>query len=194
MILTITLLIIIVLGFIGYKNNWFTNKSANSEDTSMVVKEFLDTMIPHYEEAAKVSQPIMNDLSISEPKVRILAANIVDNQSFEMMQMINIYTEFFGGSYTSTTTYKSMKIDTTNLKGDDLAKVYIKNMIKHHELSIKIAKKYIKKLDKIKKASSYTENGLTIINTHPSLDLTYDMAKKIIEEQNKEIELMEKIY
>lgn len=183
----------ITIGFILYKNNTFTSNN-QPEDTSVVVREYLEMMIPHHEEAVKVSTPIMNDLSITEPKVRILAANIVDNQSFEMVQMRNLYIEFLGGYYTATTTYHTITKDLSVLKGDELAKVYLNEMIKHHKEAIKVSQKYMKKIEKVRKASSYTENGLTVMNTHPSLDITYDIAKKLIEDQEKEIELIKSLY
>ena len=191
MIITITLLVLITLGFIGYKSDWF-NMEEKNRDTSIVVRDFLDMMIPHHEEAVNISRPIMNDLSITEPKVRILAANIVDTQTFEMEKMRNIYIEFLGGSYTSTTTH-SMD-DTKDLKGDDLAKAYVENMIKHHKDAIKVAEKYIKLIDKIRKESSTESNGLIITNSHPSIDMTYDIAKGIIQDQKTEIEVMEGLY
>lgn len=194
MIITITLLILIVLGFILYKNGILTDNN-KGKDTSVFVRDFISVMIPHHDEALTVSRVIMNDLSITEPKVRILAANIVDNQSFEIDQMKNIYGEYLGGEYTmSTSTEDHMMGDYTNIKGDDLGKAYVKDMIEHHEEAIKVASKYVKLIDKVKKENSTTNNGLVITNSHPAVDMTYDMAKEIIESQTKEIESMKALY
>lgn len=193
MIITITLLVLIVLGFILYKNGVFVNNK--NQDTSVFVRDFIEMMIPHHEEAVKVSLTVMNDLDITEPKVRVLAANIVDNQSFEINQLKNIHAEFLGGEYMmSSSTENHMMRDYTNMKGDDLAKTYIEDMIKHHEEAVKVAEKYVKLIDKVRKASSSSEGGLIVTNSHPSIDMTYDMAKGIIESQAKEIELMKSLY
>ncbi len=174
--------------FIVYKNKSNIIDINDEKNTAVIVKDFLNKMIPHHEEAIKSSLKVMNDLDITNPKVRILSANIVDTQSFEVAQMKNIYREYLGGEYNySSSSYHDMMTDITNIKGDELAKVYAKDMIKHHDMAIKEAKKYIKLIDKVKKSNAKTENGLTITNSHPAIDLTYDLAKKIVETQEKEI-------
>lgn len=200
--ITITLLILIAIGFTVYKS--YTDGSfmkKEEKDTSVVVKNFINMMIPHHEEAVTSSMKVMNDLEITEPKVRIFAANVVDMQSFEISKMKNIHEQYLGGEYISTMTmdmdgkindehYEHMMSDVTNLKGDELAKTYAKDMIKHHEMAIKEAKDFIKTIDKVNKANSSSENGLTIINSHPAVDDTYQIAKDIIESQTKEIEVL----
>ncbi len=200
--ITITLLILIAIGFTVYKS--YTDGSfmkKEEKDTSVVVKNFINMMIPHHEEAVTSSMKVMNDLEITEPKVRIFAANVVDMQSFEISKMKNIHEQYLGGEYISTMTmdmdgkindehYEHMMSDVTNLKGDELSKTYAKDMIKHHEMSIKEAKDFIKTIDKVNKANSSSENGLTIINSHPAVDDTYQIAKDIIESQTKEIEVL----
>ncbi len=187
-IITITILILITIGFILYKNKSNTLDISDSKNTALIVQDFINKMIPHHMEAVNVSMKVMNDLEISNPKARILAANIVDGQSFEIDQMKNIYREYLGGEYVfSTTTYHNMMRDVKDIKGDELLKVYKKDMIKHHNIAIDEAKDYIKKIDKIRSKSSTTKDGLTITNSHPAIDITYDLAKKIVETQKKEI-------
>ena len=192
LIITIILLILIALGFIVYKN--YSSKTISIDDeknTATVVKNFLNKMIPHHEEAIKISSQVMNDRDITEAKVRILAANIVDNQSFEISKMKNIYSEFLGSDYAlSTSTYKNMIGDLSKLKGDELAKAYIKNMIKHHKEAVSEAKEYVRLIDKIRKAGSTTKDGLTVSNSHPAIDMSYDLAKGIIDSQEKEITVL----
>lgn len=197
--ITITLLILIAIGFTVYKS--YTDGSfmkKDEKDTAVIVKNFINMMIPHHEEAVESSLKVMNDLAITEPKIRIFAANVVDTQSFEISKMKNIYGLYLGSEYISAlkidTTgkskdehYEHMMTDTTNLKGDDLAKSYTKDMIKHHEMAIKEAKDFIKTIDKVNKSNSNTENGLTVSNSHPAVDETYQIAKDIIETQTKEI-------
>ncbi len=200
--ITITLLILIAIGFTVYKSytdGSFMKKS--EKDTAVVVKNFINMMIPHHEEAVNSSLKVMNDLAITEPKIRVFAANVVDTQSFEISKMKNIHGLYLGSEYVPTVTidadgksnnahYEHMMTDTSNLKGDDLAKIYTKDMIKHHEMAIEEAEDFIKAIDKVKKADSNTENGLTITNSHPAVDETYQIAKDIIATQTKEIEEM----
>ncbi len=206
--ITIILLILIAVGFTIYKSysdGSFMKK--DEKDTAIIVKNFINMMIPHHQEAVTSSMKVMNDLEISEPKLRIFAANVVDIQSFEISKMKNIYGQYLGVEYIPTMSmdmsmdgkntdghYKHMMSDTTNLKGDKLAKTYTKDMIKHHEMAIKEAKDFIKAIDKAKKSSSNTENGLTITNSHPAVDETYQIAKDIIESQTKEIEMLKALY
>lgn len=204
--ITITLLILIAVGFTVYKS--YTDGSfmkKDEKDTAVIVKKFINMMIPHHEEAIDSSLKVMNDLEITEPKVRIFAANVVDMQSFEVSKMKNIYEQYLGGEYMSTMTmnadgknsdenYEHMMSDTTNLKGDELAKTYTKDMIKHHEMAIKEAKDFIKTIDKVNKTNSSSENGLTITNSHPAVDETYQIAKDIIESQTKEVEMLKAWY
>lgn len=197
LIITIILLVLIVLGVILYRNmsNNRYAKMAEDGNTEVVVRGFLDEMIPHHQEAVDSSLAVMNDLAISNGEVRIFAANVVDTQSFEISRMENIYRELLLKEYIPTMVMDgkkqhTMMDDTTGLKGDELAKAYTKDMIKHHEKAIDMAKDYVKLIDKIKKASAHTENGLTVTNSHPAIDATYDLAKQIIDTQTKEVEVM----
>lgn len=197
--ITITLLILIAIGFTIYKS--YTDGSfmkKEEKDTAVTVKNFINMMIPHHEEAVESSLKVMNDIEITEPKIRIFAANVVDTQSFEISKMKNIHAQYLGSEYVSTVTidlngkskdehYEHMMTDTTALKGDELAKTYTKDMIKHHEMAIEEAEDFIKTIDKVNKTNSNSENGLTITNSHPAVDETYQIAKDIIATQTKEI-------
>jgi uncharacterized protein (DUF305 family) len=194
--ITITLLILIAIGFTVYKG--YTDGSfmkSKQKDTAIVVKDFINMMIPHHEEAITSSLKVMNDLGITEPKVRIFAANVVDTQSFEVSKMKNIYSLYLGGEYSTSTDKDShMMSDVTTLKGNELAKSYTKDMIKHHEKAVEEAKDFIKLIDKIRKSDSTTKDGLTITNSHPAVDDTYQIAKDIVESQEKEIALLKTWY
>ena len=173
---------------------------ANETDTAVIVKSFLDKMIPHHQEAVDSSLKVMNDLEITDPQVRIFAANMVDTQSFEISKMESMYREYLGSEYTQTISldakgtgedhYQHMMSDTSGLKGDELAKSYAKDMIKHHEAAIEMAQDYMKLIEKVKSYDSTTSNGLTITNTHPAIEESYELAKQIIDAQTKEIGMM----
>lgn len=173
---------------------------AKETDTAVIVRSFFDKMIPHHQEAVDSSLKVMNDLEITDPQVRIFAANVVDTQSFEISRMQNMHREYLGGEYTQTTSldangkgqdhYEHMMSDMSALKGDELAKSYTNDMIKHHEAAVEMAQDYMKLIDKVRSYDSSTENGLTITNSHPAVDESYELAKQIIETQTKEIEMM----
>ncbi len=193
-IITIIVFILVILGVTLYvnRNNDSFADVANETNTAVIVKSFIDKMIPHHEEAITSSLKVMNDLDITEPKVRIFAANVVDTQSFEIERMKNIYTEYLGVEYVpaiilDSKMSKHSMDKTEGLKGDVLAKVYTDQMIKHHDGAVKMAQDYMKLIDKVKKASEKTENGLTVSNNHPAIESTYELAKQIIEMQEKEI-------
>lgn len=193
-IITIIVLVLVILGTILYRmasNNRYASMG-EAGNTAVVVQGFLDDMIPHHQEAVDSSLKVMNDLDITNGQVRIFAANVVDNQSFEISRMENIYRELLLKEYIPTVMVDAHATTSTesDLKGDELAKSYTKEMIKHHKKAIDMAGDYVKLIDKIKKATSHTENGLTVTNSHPAIDATYEMAKQIVDTQTKEIEVM----
>ncbi len=173
-------------------DNTFKDVSGET-DAALIAKSFIDKMIPHHEGAVASSLIVMNDLGITESKVRVLAANIVDSQTFEIAKMKSMYAEYLGSEYPASTTHHTMSaID--GLKGDVLGRAYATAMITHHEDAIKMSKDYIKLVDKFKKDSEVKEEGLTVSNNHPALELTYELAKQIIDTQEKEIEQMKTWY
>ncbi len=193
-IITIILLILLALIVVLYRsmsNDTFKDM-ANETDTAVIVKSFLNKMIPHHQEAVDSSLKVMNDLEITDPQVRIFAANVVDNQSFEISKMQSIYREYLGEEYTPTVVMNmnGSTDKTAELKGDALAKTYTKNMITHHEDAIKMAQDYMKLIDKVRSYDSNTDNGLTITNSHPAVDESYALAQQIVETQTKEIETL----
>lgn len=181
----------IALGFILYNN--YSNKEladgVDSKNTTIIVKTFLNKMIPQQIESAQLSNIVMRDLDITEPKYRILAANISDRDSFRVEQMKGLYMTHLGGVYGSDV-YKPIMKDMSEIKGDVLAKSYIKEMIKHHKKAIDDAKDYIKIINKVKKANSNTEDGFTITTSHPAIDDSYDLAVEIVKQYEKDIEEM----
>lgn len=195
MTITIILLIIIALGFIIYKN-YSAGKLSDLNDskkTEIIVKNFMSKMIYLSNESAQISLKVMKDLSITDAKYRIFAANVVDRDSFKIDQMKGLYTQYLGDDYsTASSTYKNIMKNMADLKGDDLSKVYVKEMIKHHDKAINIAKDYIKLIDKIQKSNSHTENGLTITSSNPIMNDSYSIAVDIINNYQKDIEELKK--
>ena len=194
MIITIILFVLIALAVVLTRNmSTGTFKDvADETNTAVLVKSFLDKMIPHHEMAIDESLKVMNDKDITESNVRIFAANIADTQSFEIERMKTLYMEYLGSEYIPTVIIEAKKMDMeempADLKGDELAKDYTKRMIAHHEEAVTIAKDYVKLIDKVRKESEKSENGLTVSNNHPAIDLSYEIAQEIIVTQEKEIE------
>lgn len=191
-IITITILILIALGFIGYKNDWFSFDKG--QDANIVLESYLKSMIDHNNTAVISSKIIMNDLEIGEAKVRVMAANIVDTESFDMSRMQNMYTNYLGSEYQISTSTKNIFDNLKDLKGDKLGKVYIRDLISYDKKTIDMSEDFMKKMDRVNKANSTTKDGLTITNSHPVLDESYALAKSLIEVKRKEIESLEKIY
>jgi uncharacterized protein (DUF305 family) len=80
-----------------------------------------------------------------------------------------------------------MMTNTTGLVGDARAKVYLKDMIAHHEAAIESAEKTRKLIEKIEKAHSTSDGVITVMNSHPGIDATLIFTKHIEEVQKKEI-------
>lgn len=192
-IITISILILIALGFIGYKTDIFGTKSIN-KDTSVIVKDYLNTMMIYNNDAVIVSIPIMNNLEIKESKVRVLAANVVDNQSFDISKMKNIYNQYLGPVPEIATSSENIFTDLKDIKGEELGEEYVKDVIEHYKKSIKISEKFIKQIDQYKKYNSVKQGGLVITSSHPAIDESYDFAKNIIEAYKKELDSLKEIY
>jgi hypothetical protein len=63
-------------------------------------------------------------------------------------------------------------------------------MINHHNKTISDAKDYIKLIDKVRKASSNTQDGLTVTTSHPAIDDSYNFAVEIIKDYQADIDTM----
>ena len=193
-IITISILILIAFVFIGYKTDMFGLITKDNSDYSLIVKDYLGKMIDHEQLAVMASTPIMNNLDIKEARVRVMAANTVDVHSFDIAKMNNIYSQYLGGAYMISTSTENIFSNLAELKGDELGKMYIKDLIKHNERSIKISETFIKKIEKYKNANAVKQDGIVITSSHPAIDESYDLAKSIIDSKKKEIELMKNIY
>ncbi len=194
LIITISILILIALGFIAYKTDLFNMNNSKDVDTSAIIKDYLGRHIENADDAVMISKTIMNDLDITNAKVRVLAADIVDTQSFDISRMNNIHTLYLGSEYIPSTTTENIFSKLEGKKGDDLAKLYVKKMIKHHKMNIDLSKDFIKKIDAYREANSSSQGDLVISNSHPSIDESYDLAKSIMDRSQKEIVTLEELY
>lgn len=172
------------------------NVTVEVNNSDVAVKVFLEEMIPHHQEAVRNSRLVMNDMDITNPDIRALAAHIDDTQTFEVVKMDGWYQEWFGTYYDESKTllrvpYEPMMGDLTALKGDALAKVYLRGMIDHHKHAIMTSAEIRNFIEKTEKAKGTSDGQLTIMNSMPAIDQTLILTKEIETNQTKEIQRME---
>lgn len=182
------LIVLVITGRIFYNQNQHMMTATTPEDA---VKNFLEMMIPHHSEAVEFSKVIMMDREITNPEVRIFAARIADAQEFEIAQMEGWYQEWFKTEYVfDPSIYKPMMSDSKETTGDVRARVYLKDMIAHHQHAIDSAQDTREQIDSLMKNFSKSDGTITITNSHPGIDTTVMYAKHVEEAQQKEIEEM----
>ncbi|MBY0538011.1 DUF305 domain-containing protein [Patescibacteria group bacterium] len=101
-------------------------------------REFIMGMIPHHEEAiATAKQVIERGGSTSE--IKTLAENIVKAQEAEVAQMKEWYKNWYGEEYIADGKYKPMMRPLESLSGAELDKVFLTDMVMHHQMAIMMA-------------------------------------------------------
>ena len=149
-------------------------------------------MIPHHQEAVRTSEQVLADKSIENFDLRIIAGRIVDAQTFEIIQMISWYEDWFKMEYDITgmshTHHYMPMINTASTTGAVLEKNYVKGMIKHHKMAIEMARELIAAFDKYEGSKTIGDGDLVIHESHPNIDTIRQFAQKIIDVQSKEIE------
>ncbi len=171
------------------------NTTVKIDSSDAAVKVFLEEMIPHHQEAVDTSRFVMNDKDITNPQIRLLAGRIADKQEFEISQMKSWYYDWFGIEYTASSTllktpYEPMMGDMTKLKGDNLARAYLQNMIIHHEHAVMTASEVRMFIESAEKKNGVSDGQISIVNSHPGIDQTLIFTKQIETDQTKEIEEM----
>lgn len=154
------------------------NVIPHTEDISI---DFLYSMIAHHEGAIDISKTLLK-YGGEKKEVKTIAENIIADQSEEIKTMENLIKELKVKSEIDTEKEKEYlskynKILEKNKIKDkskplSVDKVFVKDMIKHHEMAVEMSKLILE----------YT-NDVNIKN----------IAKNIIEKQNKEIEKMKTI-
>jgi hypothetical protein len=150
-----------------------------------IVKGFLERTIPHNIESVEASKKIMVDVDITIPEVRLLAARIADAQEFEIGQMRGWYTEWFGIPV-PLFLYKPTFTPITGT-GDEVAKVYLKDMIRHYQDDVDEAMKARAYIEVMQKKNSSSDGQLTITNSHPGIDTTLIFTETLEEKRQKDI-------
>jgi uncharacterized protein (DUF305 family) len=110
-------------------------------DHSMMVqseRDFLVEMIPHHEEAVTTARQVLARGG-STAEMRTLAQNIITAQEKEISDMKRWHEEWYGTPYQPSGNYKPMMRDLSNLKGAELDKVFLEDMVMHHMGAIMMA-------------------------------------------------------
>lgn len=145
------------------------------DHSAMMVKgerEFLEGMIPHHQEAVDTAKEVVARGG-STPEIKKLAEDIIVAQEKEIAMMKGWYQSWYGEAYVADPqAYKPMMRDLSRLSGASLDKVFLEDMVMHHEGAIMMAQS----------VQPYIENK----------EIT-DLTKAIMETQKEEIELMKKL-
>ncbi len=91
--------------------------------------EFLSHMIPHHQEAIDTARRVLQ--SSDRPEMRQFAQRIIAVQSSEIQQMQRWLKQWYPGQ-TSQAAYQPMMRDLSQLKGNDLDRAFLQDMIWHH--------------------------------------------------------------
>ena len=156
-----------------------TSKSDSSMgmmDHSMMMvrseREFLEGMIPHHQEAVDTAKEVMARGG-STPEIKKLAEDIVVAQEKEIAMMKGWYQSWYGEAYVAKAdAYTPMMRDLSKLSGAALDKVFLEDMVMHHEGALMMAQS----------VQPYIENR----------EIT-DLTKAIMETQTEEIQSMKRL-
>lgn len=131
--------------------------------------EFLVEMIPHHQEAVDTSRAVT--ARTVRPELREFADKIARDQEREIEMMRGWLAEWYPGRSTRAD-YRPMMQPTDGLSPDRADRAWLEDMIMHHRMAVMMA-------------DSVLRGGFRV---RPEVS---DLAKAIIEAQNKEIEIME---
>lgn len=145
------------------------------DHSMMMVKserEFLEGMIPHHQEAVDTAKEVIARGG-STPEIKKLAEDIVLAQEKEITLMKEWYQNWYGQPYTAKPgAYVPMMRDLSSLRGADLDKVFLSDMIMHHMGAVMMAQS----------VRPYIEHQ----------EMT-DLTTEIVKSQTAEIQLMRRL-
>ncbi len=145
------------------------------DHSMMMVKnerEFIEGMIPHHQEAVDTAKEVITRGG-STPEMKKLAQDIVVAQEKEIAMMKDWYQSWYGETYVAKTdVYTPMMRELVNLNGVMLDKVFLEDMIAHHEGALMMAQS----------VQPYIEHKEVA-----------DLSRAIVATQAEEILLMKKI-
>jgi uncharacterized protein (DUF305 family) len=144
------------------------------DHTMMMVsseKEFLTHMIPHHLEAVDTAKEVLAR-GATTPEIKALVEGIITAQEKEITAMKSWYEAWYGTAYVSDDSYKAMMRDLSELRGVDIDKVFLEDMMIHHMGAIMMAKSIEPHIE------------------HPEIEA---LSKAIISSQSAEIQLMKQL-
>lgn len=142
---------------------------------------FIDAMVPHHREAIEMAKAAQTR-GLTEPDLEEIAGDIIDSQQGEIGQMLDWREEWFGSRQLGPVLPEALGVPESELGMEhgsadeisgamDVDKTFAEMMIPHHEGAIAMAEQ----------AQERGEH-----------DEVKDLAKAIVNAQEREIEIMEK--
>jgi uncharacterized protein (DUF305 family) len=101
-------------------------------------EDFIREMIPHHQEAVDTSREVLAR-GATLPQIKALAENIILSQEREINDMKAWYKNWYDKEYQPSGTYQPMMRDLSALSGKELDRVYLEDMIIHHEGAVHMA-------------------------------------------------------
>jgi uncharacterized protein (DUF305 family) len=189
----LVILLVVAIALIkGSYSHKIIDSSVDSPDGA--IKIYLEAMIPHHQEAVDASLRIIQDPTLDDPELRIMASRIFDAQTFEIVQMRSWYSDWFGTAYNASTTlwkgtYMPMMIKTrAATEGAELKKAYLKEMIAHHKMALAMSEEAKKATLKFQKNNAASDGNLTITDANPVFEQATAFMQRVIDAQSREIE------
>lgn len=131
--------------------------------------DFLVEMIPHHQEAVDSSKEIKSITGRSE--LQEFAREIIEVQKKEI-QELEEWIQLWYPDRDAHARYEPMMRDIAGLSVEEAERIFLEDMIAHHEMAVMMARDLL-------------ENDLA---EHAEVE---NMARSIIEQQDKEIEIMQ---
>ena len=178
-----------------YENTttWATTWSNHAEHSmtmnhaDMVSDElsFISEMIPHHQEAVDTSRILIE--KTQNPKLKTMLENIIAGQSKEITMMKWRLSDFYSWSNYKPM-YMNMMRDTFSISDTKtLEKMYMEDMVLHHQWAVDMANKLLQIMDKQDPLIRLTEAGMKYRNE------LRQFANDIITAQSKEIQEFKKL-
>lgn len=99
-------------------------------------RDFLEAMVPHHQEAIDTAI-IVREKGEANEVVQTLARDIIETQTAEIAQMREWYEEWYGEPLPEAP-YTPMMRNLTSLEGSALNRVFIEDMILHHQGAVEM--------------------------------------------------------
>lgn len=104
-------------------------------------KSFLLEMIPHHQEAVESSELLLQ--TVLDPDLKQFLTDVITVQTQEITQMKSWLKDWYKEEYSDKSNYMPMMGELDNYSGEELEKMYIEGMIRHHQGAIAMAEKVI---------------------------------------------------